>query len=57
MGIFEISDSKIHKKNAKAIAEKARKEIDSLEIELKHLETDLKKYQTIKNIWLQIKTR
>ena len=50
MGIFEISDSKIHKKYAKAIAEKARKEIDSLE-------TDLKKYQTIKNIWLQIKTR
>ena len=57
MGIFEISDSKINKKYAKAIAEKARKEIDSLEIELKHLETDLKKYQTIKNIWLQIKTR
>ena len=28
------------KNNAKAIAENVRKEIDSLEIELKHLETD-----------------
>ena len=35
------------KKNyAKAIAENVRKEMDSLEIELKHLETDLKNYQT-----------
>ena len=34
------------KKYAKAIAENARKEIDALEIELKHLETDLKNYQT-----------
>ena len=33
-------------KYAKAIAENTRKEIDSLEIELKHLETDLKNYQT-----------
>ena len=33
------------KKNAKAITENTRKEIDSLEIELKHLETDLKNYQ------------
>ena len=37
MGIFEIWNSKIHKKI---------KEIDSIEIELKHLETDLKNYQT-----------
>ena len=33
-------------KYAKAVAENARKKIDSLEIELKHLETDLKDYQT-----------
>ena len=47
MGIFEIQDSKIHKKNyGKAIAESTRKEIDSLEIELKHLEADSKNYQT-----------
>ena len=32
--------------NTKAVAENARKEKDSLEIELKHLETDLKNYQT-----------
>ena len=30
----------------KAVAENARKEIDSLEIELEHLETDLTNYQT-----------
>ena len=34
------------KKYAKAIAENARKEIDSLKIELKHFKTDLKNYQT-----------
>ena len=33
-------------KYAKVMAENTRKEIDSLEIELKHLETDLKNYQT-----------
>ena len=49
MGIFEIYDSKIHKKHAKVIAENVGKEIDSLEIELKHLETDFKKYQTSQN--------
>ena len=37
---------KFTKKYAKAIAENARKEIDSLEIELKHLKTHLKNYQT-----------
>ena len=37
---------KLTKKYKKAIAENVRKEIDSLEIELKHLETGLKKYQT-----------
>ena len=37
---------KFTKKYAQAVAENARKETDSLEIELKHLETDLKKYQT-----------
>ena len=39
---------KFTKKYAKAVAENARKEIDSLEIEPKHLETDLKNYQTSK---------
>ena len=34
------------KKSAKAVAENAIKEIDSLEIELKHLKTDLKNYLT-----------
>ena len=34
------------KNYAKAIGENIRKEINSLEIELKHLETDLKNYQT-----------
>ena len=34
------------KKYTKAIAENIRKEIDSPEIELKHLETDLTNYQT-----------
>ena len=33
-------------KSAKAIAENARKEIESLQIELKHLKTHLKNYQT-----------
>ena len=37
---------KFAKKYPKAIAENTRKKIDSLEIELKHLETDLKIYQT-----------
>ena len=47
MEIFEIWDSKIHnKKYEKAIAENARKEIDYPEKELKHLEIDLKNYQT-----------
>ena len=34
------------KKGAKAVAENAIKEIDSLEIELKYLKTDLKNYLT-----------
>ena len=33
-------------KYAKVMAENTRKEIDSLEIELKHIGTDLKNYQT-----------
>ena len=37
---------KVIKKYAKAIVENARKEIDSLELELKHLGTDLKTYHT-----------
>ena len=36
----------LQKKYAKAIAENKRKETDSLEIDLKHLKTDLKNYQT-----------
>ena len=46
MGIFEYEIRKFTNKYAKAVAENARKEKDSLEIELKHLETDLKNYQT-----------
>ena len=37
---------KFAKKYAKAVAENARKEIDSLEIELRHFEKDLKNHQT-----------
>ena len=36
---------KFTKKYAIAVAENARKEIDSPEIELRHLKTDLKNYQ------------
>ena len=36
----------LQKKYAKAIVKNARKEIYSLEIELKHLKADLKNYQT-----------
>ena len=46
MGIFEIWDLKIHTKICKSHSWKWKKGIDSLEIEHKHLETDLKNYQT-----------
>lgn len=45
MGIFEYKIQKFTKKYARAIIENARKEIGSVEIECKHLETDLKNYQ------------
>ena len=48
---FENSE----KKYPKAIAENARNEIDSLEIELKHFKTDLSDKSKISG--LQIKTR
>ena len=46
MGIFEIWDLKIYTKICKSHSWKWKKGIDSLEIEHKHLETDLKNYQT-----------
>ena len=46
MEIFEYEIRKFTNIYAKAIAENARKKKDSLEIELKDLETDLKNYQT-----------
>ena len=43
---MEYKIRKFTKKYEKAIVENARKETDYLKIELKHLETDLKNYQT-----------
>ena len=46
MEIFEYEIRKFTNIYAKAIAENERKKKDSLEIELKDLETDSKNYQT-----------
>ena len=53
--IWNMRFENSQKKYPKAIAENARNEIDSLEIELKHFKTDLSDKSKISG--LQIKTR